>query len=461
MDNKLRKVRDSRQLWRYDPDPRRPDRGRRPVGLFLACELRLAGVSVLVLEQAQDPHSPLKRLPFGLRGLSVPTMEAFHRRGLLEAIAAPVTGVGIVGAHWAHQARQPAGHFAGIQFFQDKVDPSARPHRLPGSASAPLAVELAHIEDVLASRARLWGQRSGEGQASTGSCSPRAASPSPRALPRSTGAGWSGATAGAARCAGPAASASSAPIRSSPAIPSPWSWLTRACSAPAAIGRPRGMYTFAPPGTVAMVDFDGGAFHRSGPITSEHVQAVLRRVSGADVTVTAVTLATTWTDRAYQAAAYRDGRVLLAGDAAHIHSPLGGQGLNLGLGDAMNLGWKLAATVRGTAPDSLLDSYGHERHPVGAQILDWSRAQVALMRPDQGARALEAVMRDLVETATARPTSPGASGGCPFATTSETTIHWSAAACPRSSCREARRSASNSRRARARWSTLVTQAPFA
>ncbi len=77
-----------------------------------------------------------------------------------------------------------------------------------------------------------------------------------------------------------------------------------------------GMYTYARPGTIAMADFDGGAFHRTQPITREHVQAVLRRVSGADVTVTALKLATTRTDRAHQATAYRNGRVLLAGDAA-------------------------------------------------------------------------------------------------------------------------------------------------
>jgi hypothetical protein len=88
--------------------------------------------------------------------------------------------------------------------------------------------------------------------------------------------------------------------------------------------------------------------------------------------------------------------VLLAGDAAHIHSPLGGQGLNLGLGDAMNLGWKLAATLRGDAPNGLLDSYTTERHPVGARILDWTRAQVALIRPSS--HALQAVVRDLIET---------------------------------------------------------------
>ena len=147
-----------------------------------------------------------------------------------------------------------------------------------------------------------------------------------------------------------------------------------------------------------MVDFDGGAFHRTRPITRDHIEAVLRRISGADVRVATLEFATTWTDRAHQASVYRKGRVLLAGDAAHIHAPLGGQGLNLGLGDAMNLGWKLAATIRGDAPAGLLDTYDQERHPVGAQVLDWSRAQVALMRPSRSARALEAILRDLIAT---------------------------------------------------------------
>ena len=96
--------------------------GAGPVGLFLACELRLAGLSVLVLEQAEDPASPLKRLPFGLRGLSAPTIEAFHRRGLLDDITAQqqakdASGGGVsAAAHWTRQTRRPGGHFAGIQF---------------------------------------------------------------------------------------------------------------------------------------------------------------------------------------------------------------------------------------------------------------------------------------------------------------------------------------------------------
>ena len=105
-----------------------------------------------------------------------------------------------------------------------------------------------------------------------------------------------------------------------------------------------------------------------------------------------------WTDRARQATSYRNGRIFLAGDAAHIHSPLGGQGLNLGLGDAMNLGWKLAATIRGQAPVGLLDSYHAERFPIGAEVLDWSRAQVAIMRPNPHARALHGIFRDVMNT---------------------------------------------------------------
>ena len=83
-----------------------------------------------------------------------------------------------------------------------------------------------------------------------------------------------------------------------------------------------------------------------------------------------------------QAAAYREGRVLLAGDAAHVHSPVGGQGLNTGVQDAVNLGWKLAQVVNGTSPESLLDTYHAERHPVAARVLRNTMAQVALMRPD-------------------------------------------------------------------------------
>jgi flavin-dependent dehydrogenase len=159
-----------------------------------------------------------------------------------------------------------------------------------------------------------------------------------------------------------------------------------------------GMYFQSQPGYLVMLEFDGGAAHSAEPVTLDQVQKVLRRVSNTDVTISALHAATTWTDRARQATTYRNERILLAGDAAHIHSPLGGQGLNLGLGDAMNLGWKLAATIQKRAPEGLLDSYQVERHPIGAEVLDWSRAQVAIMRPDPDARALNAIFRDLMNT---------------------------------------------------------------
>ena len=109
-------------------------------------------------------------------------------------------------------------------------------------------------------------------------------------------------------------------------------------------------------------------------------------------------IATSYTDRARQATTYRKGRVLLAGDAAHVHSPFGGQGMNTGFGDAMNLGWKLAATIKGWAPKELLDTYTAERHPIGEWVLNWTRAQVAIIRTDPHARAMATVIRDLIAT---------------------------------------------------------------
>jgi hypothetical protein len=124
----------------------------------------------------------------------------------------------------------------------------------------------------------------------------------------------------------------------------------------------------------------------------------LQHVSGTNVTLNSVQVATSYTDRARQVTTYRKGRILLAGDAAHVHSPFGGQGMNAGLGDAMNLGWKLAATIKGWAPDDLLDTYTTERHPIGEWVLDWTRAQVSIIRPDPHARAIASVIRDLIST---------------------------------------------------------------
>jgi 2-polyprenyl-6-methoxyphenol hydroxylase-like FAD-dependent oxidoreductase len=375
--------------------------GAGPVGLFLACELRLAGLSVLVLEQAPDPHSALKQLPFGLRGLSLPTTEAFHRRGLLdEIVAAQRVKSGAIksAAHWMQQTRKPAGHFAGIQFFEDDVDATKWSWRLPTPADISIAVDMETLETVLAARASSLGVDIRRGFGVTAIAASDDDVTVEAAGEMFCGRWLVGCDGGRSTvrktCSfdfvGTDPEFTGYSIEAELVDPEKLS--------PGRNYTPTGMYTFAPSGTIAMVDFDGGVFHRSASVTREHVQSVLRRVSCTDVTISALRLATTWTDRARQVSTYRKGRVLLAGDAAHTHSPLGGQGLNLGLGDAMNLGWKLAATIGGHAPDNLLDTYTQERHPVGAQILDWSRAQVAIMRPTPSTRALQAIIRDLIAT---------------------------------------------------------------
>ena len=119
-------------------------------------------------------------------------------------------------------------------------------------------------------------------------------------------------------------------------------------------------------------------------------------VYGTDYGIHSPTFISRFTDTTRQAAAYRDRRVLLAGDAAHVHSPVGGQGLNTGVQDAVNLGWKLAQVVKQTSPDSLLDTYHAERHPVAARVLRTTMAQVALMRVDDRTDALRDTLSELL-----------------------------------------------------------------
>jgi 3-(3-hydroxy-phenyl)propionate hydroxylase len=131
--------------------------------------------------------------------------------------------------------------------------------------------------------------------------------------------------------------------------------------------------------------------------TVDDLRAALVAVYGTDFGVHNVTYLSRFTDAARQAASYRERRVLLAGDAAHVHSPAGGQGLNIGVQDAVNLGWKLAQVVGGTSPESLLDTYQAERHPIGARVLRTTLAATALTRGDDRTRALHEVMSELLK----------------------------------------------------------------
>lgn len=130
--------------------------------------------------------------------------------------------------------------------------------------------------------------------------------------------------------------------------------------------------------------------------TQREVSNALIAVYGTDFGIHNPTWISRFTDTTRQAATYRDRRVLLAGDAAHVHPPVGGQGLNIGVQDAVNLGWKLAQVVKQTAPASLLDTYHAERHPVGARVLKNTMAQMALRRPDDRTKALGDYLSELL-----------------------------------------------------------------
>ncbi|PJZ58041.1 FAD-dependent monooxygenase [Leptospira barantonii] len=372
--------------------------GAGPVGLFLACELALAKCSVLILEKTENPHSPLKQIPFGIRGLSAPTIEALDRRGLLDELEIhkrlknPHSNSG-------QGARRQVGHFAGIPFHEGDIDVTQWKYRLPSSTPTSLISEMSELESILARSAEVLGVEIKRGFALTSFHQTEE-----EVLVQSENHSFRGrwlvgcdGSRSAVRKNGGFEFAGTEPEFTGysthvdivdPEKLKPGRNITS-----------KGMYLQSQPGYVVIQDFDGGEFHSSEkPITLEKVQEVLRRISDTDVTITALHTATTWTDRARQATTYRRGRIFLAGDAAHIHSPLGGQGLNLGLGDAMNLGWKLAATIQKKAPNGLLDTYQTERHPIGLHVLDWSRAQVEIMKPDPQTRALNTIVRDLMNT---------------------------------------------------------------
>jgi hypothetical protein len=150
---------------------------------------------------------------------------------------------------------------------------------------------------------------------------------------------------------------------------------------------------------------------RRGEATLEQLREALSAVYGTDYGVHDVTWLSRFTDATRQAATYRAGRVLLAGDAAHVHSPAGGQGLNIGVQDAVNLGFKLAQVVRAAAPERLLDTYHAERHPVAARALKLTMAATAVNRGDARSSALRETLADLLTLDEARKRYAGIMSG--------------------------------------------------
>jgi 2-polyprenyl-6-methoxyphenol hydroxylase-like FAD-dependent oxidoreductase len=392
--------------------------GAGPVGLLLACELGLAGVSVLVFEKLADPNLPIKAGAIGGRALNIPSIEVFYRRGLLPALE--MNALWWAGASTDRKGLEAAvrggapslesgtpskpttmprrfvGHFA-MMLGANVVDYDDPEFGDRGPAAAGGAISMQSLEALLSERAAQLQIEIRRGTPLT-DFSAVADGVTVHADGTAVRSGWlvgcDGGRSTVRKLAGfefpgtdPHISGYSAMVD----IADPQKL------APGWKRTSTGTYVNGPmPGRMLTMEFDGPPEDRDAPITLEELQTSLRKVSQTDVTLTAVHAATRWTDNARQASTYRLGRVLLAGDAAHVLAPIGGQGLNLGIGDAINLGWKLGATVKGWAPGALLDTYTTERHPIGAWALQWTRALVALMGSKRRAFALTPLTADVI-----------------------------------------------------------------
>jgi 2-polyprenyl-6-methoxyphenol hydroxylase-like FAD-dependent oxidoreductase len=382
--------------------------GAGPVGLVLAAELALCGATVQVLERRAEPDEAMKA-----GAINVPAAEALDRRGLLPA-AEQVQREMLerVGAFARKADDQPpgggqevresrfTGHFAGIVLDADLVDWSDPDLAAHTAVAEARMVPQRELEKLLADHVAGLGvpvHREVEVTALEDTGDGVLVGTTAGTVRTGWLVGCDGGRSTVRRLAGfdfPGTDPELTGLLAVVDIADPdklvngWAWS------------PRGAYRYGPqPGRVVTVEPARALADRAAPVTLEEVQTSLRRVSGTDVTLTALRgAATRWSDNARQAATYRSGRVLLAGDAAHVHSPFSGQGLNLGIGDAMNLGWKLGAVVAGWAPEGLLDTYDAERRPLGAWVLDWTRAQTGVMRGDARSAALRGIVADLLST---------------------------------------------------------------
>ena len=398
--------------------------GAGPIGLFIACELGQAGHSVLVLEREAQLESVLKSGPMGFRGLNGPAVEAFYRRGLLEKIDMPsrhlaafkeglkTSALAIskdLGTGPTTSGVRFGGHFASITLNANLFEPSRFKYRIPGPSFLPAPTTIYLLEKTMAERAESLGVTILRDHAVTAITAQDDHGVIVKAGKGKTFCGkWligcDGAHSVIRRLAAfgfegtePTFTGYTAHCEFEPADK-----LKRGFHVTG-----KGMFINDVPGIIHLLDPDGAAWDRTQEITLEHFQDCLDRITRkTDVKITKIHNARSWTDRTKQATAYRRGRVLLAGDAAHTHSPLGGQGLNLGMGDAVNLGWKLAATLRqekmaadGSETDmTLLDTYESERRPYGEWLLGFTRVQVAALQPDPYGAALQSLIRDLAAT---------------------------------------------------------------
>ncbi|MEV6528073.1 rifampin monooxygenase [Streptomyces sp. NPDC051639] len=360
--------------------------GGGPTGLMLACELRLHGVHVVVLEKLSEPTTEFRG-----RGLHARSVEIMDQRGLLDRFLA------------VSEKFRVGGFFGGIHKpWPDGVD-TAHPYGL--STPQPVVERLLH-ERALELGAEIrrgrevvgLSQYDGNGAGADAGVSADLADGT--RLRARYAVGCDGGRSAVRKLLGVGFPGEPAKVET---LLGDMEMTEDRATVEAVVAEVR--RTQLRFGTIAngdgtyrvIVPADGVAEDRASAPTLEEFRQRLRAVAGTDFGVHSPRRLSRFGDATRQAERYRVGRVMLAGDAAHIHPPTGGQGLNLGVQDAFNLGWKLAAEVGGWAPEGLLDSYHSERHPVGARVLDNTRAQITLLGTDPGATALRELLSKLMD----------------------------------------------------------------